>query len=213
MREWIVKTVGHFIEHPEVQLIIRPHPAEYSHRSVDTTERTIKSKWAKLPEHIHLIETGDDLNTYGLIDIADLGLVYLSDTGWEMPMRGIPVITAGRGHYTGKKFTNDPTDMDNYFELLEKFIDDPSSLAVTKQQIELAYCYANFYLHSINKPSPWRPGSVWHDQARWSMKDMLSAKGMEQYGEPFNIMTGDIQTYNGIAGKPYSNHSTSGKHT
>jgi tetratricopeptide (TPR) repeat protein len=200
-REWLLGTVAYFIDHPDLQLVIRPHPHEHHYNSPDTTNRAVRAKWDRLPGHIHLLQTDTTVNTYGLIDIAVLGLVYTSDVGWEMPIRGKPVICGGRSHYAGLGFTHDAMTPEDYFALLDRFCADPGALRVSARQKELAWCYADLYTHKTRKPFPWLPGRLWtEDLERHPMSYVLSPEGMEKFGETFKILSGEISTYEGFVG-------------
>ena len=48
----------------------------------------------RLPEHIRLIGPKEKVNTYDLVEVADLGLVYTTTVGMEMAMNGVPVIVS-----------------------------------------------------------------------------------------------------------------------
>ena len=53
-------------------------------------------KVADLPEHIHLVLADAKVNTYDIVEVADLGLVYTTTVGMEMVMSGVPVIVVGK---------------------------------------------------------------------------------------------------------------------
>lgn len=200
-RKWLLATVAYFIGRPDLELVIRPHPAEHQFNSPDTTVRAVRAKWDRLPGHIHLLPTDTAVNTYGLMDIADLGLVYTSDVGWEMVMRGKPVICGGRSHYASKGFTHDATAAEDYFALLDRFCADPGTLRVSARQKELAWCYADVYAHKARKPFPWFPGRLWkEDRERHPMAYVLSPDGMAKFGETFKLLSGEISTYEGFVG-------------
>ena len=104
MAEWIERTVQYFAERKDAQLIIRVHPGEtltHGQSMVDVVNKLMPI----LPSHIHLIKPTDKINSYDLVDIATVGLVYTTTMGLEMPMSGVPVIVAGQTHYRGRGFT------------------------------------------------------------------------------------------------------------
>ncbi len=85
-------------------MVIRVHPGEvltHGPSMVDVVQKALP----ELPENIHLVGPKDKVNTYDLIEMADLGLVYTTTTGMEMAMSGVPVIVAGVTHYKGNGFT------------------------------------------------------------------------------------------------------------
>jgi capsule polysaccharide export protein KpsC/LpsZ len=79
----------------------------------------------RLPEHIRLIGPKDKMNTYDLVEVADLGLVYTTTVGMEMAMFGVPVIVSGATHYRGRGFTYDPDSWVSYFKLLGQILAKP----------------------------------------------------------------------------------------
>ena len=70
------------------------------------------------------------MNTYDLMDMADLGLVYTTTVGLEMAMRGIPVVVAGKTHYRNRGFTQDPHTWVEYFKTLNKNLENVQELAL-----------------------------------------------------------------------------------
>ncbi len=80
-----------------------------------------------LPEHIHLVAANDPVNTYDLVEIADLGLVYTTTVGMEMAMSGVPVIVAGQTHYRGKASPWTRFPGRSISRLLDQVLADPES--------------------------------------------------------------------------------------
>ncbi len=108
MAAWIEETVRFLAGKPEVQLVMRVHPGErltHGRSMVDVVNEALPS----IPEHIHVIGPMEKVNTYDLMDIASLGLVYTTTTGMEMSMSGIPVMVCGETHYRERGFTLDPS--------------------------------------------------------------------------------------------------------
>lgn len=200
MREWMLKTVDYFIAQPNLQLIIRSHPNERDIDSNDQTVNTIRSHWKDLPENIHLLDPDCEMNTYGLIDVADLGLVYVSDVGFEMVARKKPVICAGLARYSDKGITLDPATREEYFNLIDQFAANPSVFEVSERQKELALCFANLYWHKVNKPFPWQPVALWENLKGWPMSRVLSPKGVAKFAEALGVLSGDSPDCDGFVG-------------
>ena len=95
MAEWISRTVQYFLGIEDVQVVIRVHPGEVLTHGVSMLD-VIESVIPELPAHIKLIKPEDKTNTYDLIEVADVGLVYTTTVGLEMALNGLPVIVAGR---------------------------------------------------------------------------------------------------------------------
>ncbi len=106
MSEWITRTVQYFAKRNDVQLVVRIHPGEKIVPQVKSMGTVVREALPEIPSHIHLIGALDNVNTYDLIEIADLGLAYTTTVGVETAMNGIPVISCGETHYRGRGFTH-----------------------------------------------------------------------------------------------------------
>ncbi|HZW02666.1 MAG TPA: hypothetical protein VFF68_01965, partial [Anaerolineaceae bacterium] len=141
MAEWISRTVQYFAGKPDVQLVIRVHPGEvltHGQSMVDVVRQVLP----KLPEHIHLIKPTDKVNTYDLVEVADLGLVYTTTVGLEMAMNGLPVVVTGQTHYRGRGFTFDPDSWVTYYKTLGQILERPAECRLSREQVERAWQYA-----------------------------------------------------------------------
>ena len=98
MTEWIERVVPFFANKPEVQLVVRIHPAETWTVGPSVAE-IIHQAVPNLPAQIHLIGSKEKINTYDLMEIADLALVYTTTAGVEMATRGLPVLVSGKATY------------------------------------------------------------------------------------------------------------------
>ncbi len=113
MTEWISRTVQYFIGRNDVQLVIRVHPGEVLTRGQSMVD-VVHQVAPRLPENIKLIKPKDKINTYDIVEVADLGLVYTTTVGMEMAMVGLPVMVAGNTHYRGRGFTYDANSWVTY---------------------------------------------------------------------------------------------------
>lgn len=188
MAEWIAKTVRFFASRPEVQIAIRIHPGERLTHGPSMSE-VVKGALAGIPENIHLIGPLEKVNTYDLMEIADLGLVYTTTTGLEMAMNGIPVIVCGQTHYRGRGFTLDPQSWEEYFSLIDSTLKNKKSL--TKNQIETAWEYAYRFFFEYPQVFPWRLMHFWKDMEIWPMKRVLSKEGRKEFGRTFDYLAGE----------------------
>ena len=194
MAEWVEKTVRYFANRQDVQLVIRVHPGEVlTHGTSMVT--VIKAALGDIPAHIRLIEPDEKINTYDILDITRLGLVYSTTVGLEMAMRGIPVIIAGQTHYRNRGFTCDPTSWDLYFSMLEEKLRDLESAQLTQKQVELAWRYAYLFFFAFSKPFPWHLLNLNADINARPMADVLGDEGREKYGETFANLTGKPLTW------------------
>lgn len=190
MAEWISRTVQYFAGRPDVQFIIRVHPGEVLTHGLSMMT-VVKQVLPKLPEHIRLIGPKDKVNTYDLIEVADLGLVYTTTVGMEMAMCGVPVIASGSTHYRGRGFTYDPKSWVAYFKLLGQILAKPEAFRLTRTQVESAWEYAYRFFFEYPRPFPWHLVRVWEDYKARPLSAVCSPEGQEHYGATFKYLVGE----------------------
>lgn len=190
MAEWIGRTVQFLAKRPDVQLVIRIHPGEkYTHGA--TMVDAVQSALPTLPENIHLIEALDKVNTYDLMELTSLGLVYVTTTGLEMVMRGIPVIVAGKTHFRARGFTLDPNTWDEYFRMIENVLANPGQHRPGREQVESAWNYAYRFFFEYPRPFPWRLYQFWKDYEKWPLTRVLGEEGQAQFGATFRYLANE----------------------
>jgi hypothetical protein len=195
MTEWITKTMRFFANRPEVQIVIRVHPGETLVPKALSMGQVVRAAMPGLPEYIHIIEAADKINTYDLIEIADLGLAYTTTVGLETAMNGRPVIVCGQTHYRGRGFTLDPDTWEEYFALLEQVLSDLPAQRLKEEQIAAAWNYAYRFFFEYPRPFPWRLMNFWDDLAVWPLEKVLGPQGQAEFGETFKFMVGEPFTW------------------
>ncbi len=188
MAVWIAETVRYLAARPEAQLVVRVHPGErltHGRSMVDVVNDALSS----VPEHIHVIGPLEKVNTYDLMEIASLGLVYTTTTGMEMVMNGIPVIACGETHYARRGFTLDPRNWDEYYGMLDDSIKEPKRL--TQEQVDTAWEYAYRFFFEYPLPFPWRLMHFWKDMELWPLGRVLSEEGQAAYKQTFDYLAGE----------------------
>jgi hypothetical protein len=195
MSEWITRTVQYFAKRMDVQLVVRIHPGEKIVPQAKSMGTVVREALPDLPSHIHVIGALDNVNTYDLIEIADLGLAYTTTVGVETAMNGIPVISCGDTHYRGRGFTIDPNSWDEYFSALEKVLSNLSANRLTEVQTAKAWNYAYRFFFEYPRPFPWRLMNFWDDLEVWPVEKVLSDEGLSQFGETFRFLIGEPFTW------------------
>jgi len=190
MSEWIARTVRFFEARSDVQLVIRVHPGETLVPARSMGE-VVREALPGLPEHIHLIEAADKVNTYDLIEIADLCLSYTTTVGLEAAMNGRPVVVCGQTHYRGRGFTYDPSTWDEYFEILEGVLVDLPGHRLNEDQIGRAWNYAYRFFFEYARPFPWRLMGFWDDLQLWPLERVLNPQGQAEFGDTFRNLAGE----------------------
>lgn len=190
MAEMIVKTIGYFNHHPELQLVVRVHPGELKTHGTSMID-VINEAYAELPENIHIIRPEDKTNTYDLMEIADFGVVYTTTVGMEMAMSGLPVIVTGKTHYAGKGFTLDPQTWQEYEHLLDRISQNPAAARLTPEQLEKAWLYAYLFFFEFSLPFPWHILWLHDDFKNRPMHYVLSDEGQNKYGQTFGYLAAE----------------------
>jgi capsular polysaccharide biosynthesis protein len=195
MSEWITRTVQFFANRPEVQFVIRVHPGETVVPKAKSMAAVVREALSEVPEHIHIIAAMDKINTYDLIEIADLGLAYTTTVGMETAMNGIPVICCGQTHYRGRGFTIDPNSWNEYFAALEKVLADLPTHRLNEEQTAKAWNYAYRFFFEYPRPFPWRLMNFWDDLEVWPMDKVLGEEGRSEFGDTFRFLVGEPFTW------------------
>jgi hypothetical protein len=190
MADWILRTIQFFANQPQAQLVIRIHPGE-RYMTGPSIVDTLKNKFPQLPENVRVVGALDKINTYDLMEIISLGLVYTTTTGLEMAMQGIPVVTAGDTHYRKRGFTLDPASWEDYFAMLEKITGESGTLALTTNQVELAWRYAYHFFFTYPLPFPWHLGGFFKEVEKWPMERVLGPEGQAEFGQTFRYLAGE----------------------
>jgi capsule polysaccharide export protein KpsC/LpsZ len=188
MAAWIEKTVQFFATKPRLQLVIRIHPGERLTHGPSMSD-VVKSALADIPENIHLIGPLEKINTYDLMEITNLGLVYTTTTGMEMAMNGIPVIACGETHYRKRGFTLDPNTWDEYYTLIEHVLAEKMRLSESQVETSWEYAYRFFFQYPL--PFPWRLMHFWKDMDVSPMSRVLSDEGQKEFGKTFAYLAGE----------------------
>ncbi|MHB8694023.1 MAG: hypothetical protein ACYDHH_22520 [Solirubrobacteraceae bacterium] len=115
---WLVETAREAVANPAVNWVIRLHPANVwklgAGASAPAEVEAINAAVGPLPQHVRLLLPTSDIAAESLFELASWGLTIRGTIGVELPCFGVPVLTAGTGHYTGRGFTVDSSSQDEY---------------------------------------------------------------------------------------------------
>jgi hypothetical protein len=190
MTEWLERTMRYFHAHPQVQLVVRIHPGERYTKGPSVAD-VARRALPEMPENIRLVEANDPVNTYDLVEIADVGLAYTTTVGMEMAMSGVPAIVVGQTHYRGKGFTLDPDSWPAYFKLLDQVIASPQAFRLSRIQVEQAWQYAYRFFFEYPLPFPWHLLHFWKELENWPFARVLSTQGQAEFGAAFRLLAGE----------------------
>lgn len=136
---WITETIRWFESHPDRQLVVKIHPAEVVIGTNQPFASIIREQIPVLPDNVRLIEPHEKVNSWSVMQIADLGIVHTSTVGMEMPLEGIPCAVVSRTHFRDRGFTIDVSDKNAYFDMIKDWSASSYDLKAAK---ELATRYA-----------------------------------------------------------------------
>jgi hypothetical protein len=157
MHEWILETIEWFTKRPNLNLVIRIHPAEVTGRiqSRDPVKAFISKSFPTLPPNIKIIAPLDKVSTYSILDKANLAIIFGTKTGLEVASSGIPLLIAGEAWSRGKGIGIEPTNKEEYYEALQKFAKNHEDLPRDKARAQaVAYHYFFERLFPIDSIQP-----------------------------------------------------------
>ena len=190
MTEWLERTMQYFAPRPDVQLVARIHPGELITKGPSVAD-VVHKALPSIPENIHLVPADARINTYDIVEIAGLGLVYTTTVGMEMAMSGWPVIVVGNPHYRNKGFTLDPESWSGYFDLLTSVLEDPVRHRLSPEQVEQAWNYAYRFFFEYPHPFPWHLLHIWKDLETWPLSRLLDEEGTATFHKTFSYLAGE----------------------
>ena len=149
MFDWLQHTIDGVAEIPELQLVLRIHPAEV--RLTQKTRERVADRLAQLypalPPNVAIVSADSDISSYALIDLSTAVVVYTSTVGLEASLRGVPVLVAGETHYRNKGFTYDVDSPEQFAAWLREV---PGWPRLAPTQVDLARRYASlFFLRNM----------------------------------------------------------------
>jgi len=158
--EWILDTIRQAIKTPEVQWLIKIHPAEARDEGDHGVERLIERCFPHLPDHVRVIPAQDSISSANLYELIDGGVTVYGTAGLELALSGKPVILAGEAHYGGKGFTYDGLSPEAYRALLSR-ASTIGPLSEVQRETVRKYAYSHFIQRQVpinvlkNPDSPW----------------------------------------------------------
>jgi len=189
MSDWLQRSLEFFAKRDDLQLVIRIHPGERNLPGPSVAD-LVADQLPELPENMRVVAAMDPINTYDLIQAADLGLVYTTTVGLEMAMSGLPSIVVGQTHYRAKGFTRDPQKWTEYFAELEGNLSDLKGARLSNEQVEMAWHYAYCFFFEYPQLFPWHLLHFKRDAKDYPLAKLFTAEGQAQYRKSFDILTG-----------------------
>ncbi len=145
MLAWLTATIQYFARRPDLQLLVRVHPAELSGAlpSRQPVMGEVHRIFPELPSNVFFIPPESRLSTYTAMEGCDSVLIYGTKTGVELACVGLPVIVAGEAWVRGKGFTRDVNSPQEYFAALDQL---PAGAPLSAPLLERARKYAYHFI-------------------------------------------------------------------
>lgn len=153
MLEWLVQTCEYFGRRPDLQLLIRVHPAEISGfpRSRQPILAELRRRVPDLPPNIIVVPPESGMSTYGLMAHCNAVVIYSTKTGVELTSVGIPVIVAGEAWIRNKGLSHDASTPEEYLAILERL---PFASRLSDAEVSRARRYAYHFFFNRMIPLP-----------------------------------------------------------
>jgi len=153
MLEWLVQTCEYFATRPDLQLLIRVHPAEISGFPVSRQPilSELRRRIPRLAPNIHVVPPESGLSTYGLMSLCNAAIIYGTKMGVELSSVGIPVVVAGEAWVRNKGITCDASSREEYFSILNRL---PFAEGLGPVQLARARRYAYHFFFNRMIPLP-----------------------------------------------------------
>jgi hypothetical protein len=150
MLEWITQSIRYFAKRPELQLIIRVHPAEIRSAlpSRQPVVDEVRKVFPELPKNVFIVPPENSISTYDLMLRCNAVAIYGTKTGTELTSRGVPVIVAGEAWIRNKGLTMDAVSPESYFAHLDK-LPLPDRLDAETVRRARRYAYHFFFRRMI----------------------------------------------------------------
>jgi hypothetical protein len=165
MFEWVFQIFDYFSTRPDMQLLVRIHPAEIRGTvpSRQLLLDEINARYPKRPSNIFVVPPDRDISTYALMGLCSTALIYGTKMGVELSSIGMPVIVAGEAWIRNKGLTLDATSPAQHLEMLKQL---PSLAKLTGDRLQRARRYAyHFFFRRMIPLSFLVPGKKAYDLA------------------------------------------------
>jgi hypothetical protein len=153
MIEWVEASIRAVAARPDLQLVIRVHPAEIrgTPPSRQKMAEEIARRFPELPANVVVVPPDSPVSTYALLELCDTALIYGTKMGVELTAMGIPTVVAGEAWIRNKGLTRDAESPEHYRALLEAL---PSGRRLDAETVRRARAYAYHFFFRRMIPLP-----------------------------------------------------------
>jgi hypothetical protein len=163
MLDWVLRTIGYFAKRPDLQLIIRIHPAEATSAtglpSRQPVLAEITKEFSTMPPNVFVIPADSRVSTYAVMELCNAAIIYGTKMGVELVSTGLPVIVAGEAWVRGKGITTDASSAGEYLRILDRL---PFAGRLDEATVRRAKKYAyHFFFRRMIPLEPTEPRAGW----------------------------------------------------
>jgi hypothetical protein len=155
-RDWVARTIEYARRNPQIDLVIRVHPNTGSKRSTGANRKQLQEMRAlaeNLPPNVRMVDPEDEISSYSLMDIAAVGLVWVSTVGLEMACKGKSVVVAAGNQVHGTSFVTTVVDTDAYEDTLDPLLGlAADAVSADVRRLALRFAYGAFFRIGIDFP-------------------------------------------------------------
>ena len=105
----------------------------------------------KLPNNVTIIQPEDNINSFSVIEMSDIGIVNTSTVGLEFAIEAKPILLISETNYRNKGFTFDIKDETDYFQTLDSQL---KNIYLKEDQVVLAKKYFFIMMFLYQKKIP-----------------------------------------------------------
>jgi hypothetical protein len=158
--DWMIDTIRHAIQVPDVQWLIKIHPIEAWDNPASGVQRLIEREFPVLPDHVRVIPAEEDISPANMFELIDGGVTVYGTAGLELALMGKPVILAGEAHYGGLGFTHEGLTPITYRDLLRR-ASRLGPLTEEQRRDVRKYAYSHFVQRQIPLEIVHDPSTEW----------------------------------------------------
>ena len=122
MLDWLVDSIETLGSRPDLQVIVRVHPAEA--RGAIPAKQTVIGELSRvfgdLPANVFIVAPTDEASTYEIAAASNAVVIFGTKMGVELTPMGMPVIVAGEAWIRNKGLTTDVNSREEYKALLQR---------------------------------------------------------------------------------------------
>ena len=168
--EWVGITFNLVAEHENIQLYVKPHPAEDfdKHKGEQGIIEAVKAKGYKLPNNVFIIDNKWRIKPYDIFPLIDLAVISSGTLGLESLYKEIECINVGIAAYGNTDLDRCPVDVAQYENLLIHGDKQP------KPSRSLVMSFLYFYF--IHRQIKWPLSTRFNNDERFSVSELTEQK-------------------------------------